>query len=122
MDIEVRVAEGEDFVRIRIFVPMNNLIGERCARQAARLGEEHGLKKFLFDLRGAPNIQSVAQNYVFAYDELPQFEFPRASISAFVIDEGDSSHEFIELAFQNAGYIVKSFTDEDAAIKWLASY
>ncbi|WP_305042907.1 hypothetical protein [Geoalkalibacter sp.] len=122
MDFQVSLAESQDYILIKVFKPMTTEISQRFAPEAIRLAEEHGIKKYLFDVRQAPNVQSVSKNYMFAHRELPEIKFPRASISAFLISENDKSHEFIELAFKNAGYLVKSFTEEQAALAWLKKF
>lgn len=119
MDYQISVGEGEDYILIKVFKPMTSEIGFRSAPEIINLSEKHHISKYLFDVRDAPNIQSVTQNYAFAYQELPKLKFPRNSISAFLIKENDKSHEFIELAFKNAGYLVKSFHSEEEALDWL---
>ncbi|KIH78100.1 hypothetical protein SAMN05660860_03148 [Geoalkalibacter ferrihydriticus] len=122
MDFRVSIPEGQDYVLIEVFKPITSNFALEFGCEARKLGEEFNLKKFLFDVRGAPNIQSVAKNYVFAYKELPEIKFPKSAISAFLLDQGDDSHEFIELAFKNAGYTLMSFTRQDEAIEWLKSH
>lgn len=122
MDYQISVGEGQDHIVLRVFKPMTSEIGRRSAPEMIRLGELHNIRKYLFDLREAPNVQSVTQNYVFAYKELPTLQFPKNTISAFLIKENDTSHEFIELAFKNAGYVVQSFTSEEQALRWLRKF
>jgi hypothetical protein len=119
MDYQISISQDEDYVLIKAFKPMTSEIARSMGPEAAELGEKHDIHKYLFDVRDAPNIQSVAKNYTFAYKELPETAFPKSSISAFLISEGDRSHEFIELAFKNAGYQIKSFTCEEEALNWL---
>ena len=80
---------------------------------------EGNINKFMFDLRHAPNVQSVSKNIDFAHNELPAFGFPKVSRSAFVVSADDSSHDFITSVFLKEGYDVKLFTEEDSALQWL---
>jgi hypothetical protein len=64
-------------------------------------------------------VQSVVDNYEFAHQELPNFGFPKSSRSAFLVRPDDRSHDFINTAFFNAGYVTKLFSDEASAISWL---
>ena len=119
MDYDVSLPDGGRYILIKIFVPMTSEIGRRCGTDASRLGDEKKVNRYLFDLRDSPNIQSVAQNYDFAYSELADFGFSRNSLSALLVRPNDRSHDFIETAFRNAGYPVKLFTDEVSAISWI---
>jgi len=119
MDYEVSVAEGGHYILIKVHEPMTSELGRRCGAEAARLGEENNIKRFLFDLRKAPNIQNVMPNYNFAYKDMSDFGFPRASRSALLTKPDDKSHEFMETVFRNAGYQVMIFTDKPTAILWL---
>lgn len=119
MDYQISLGEGSDHIVLKVFKPMTSEIGRRSAPEMIRLAKEHNIHKYLIDVRIAPNLQSVTKNYSFAYKELPEIAFPKASITAFLISEGDTSHEFSELTFKNAGYVVQSFTCEDQALRWL---
>jgi hypothetical protein len=104
---------------IKVFVAMTSAIGVRCGTEAIGLGAEHRIDRFLFDLRDSPNQQSVVDNYEFAHKEIALFGFPKHSRSAFLVRPDDRSHDFITTAFFNAGYVVRLFSDEAAAIAWL---
>lgn len=119
MDYQISIGEGNDHIVLKVFKPMTSDIGRLSAPEMIRLAERHNIHKYVIDVRSAPNLQSVAKNYSFAYKELPELAFPRSSITAFLISAGDPSHEFIELAFKNAGYQVKSFTSPEEALSWL---
>lgn len=119
MDYEVRLADSGRYVLIRVFVPMNSEIGVRVGSEAVRLGAEQKVEKFLFDLRDSTNVQSVVDNYEFAHKEIGGFGFPHAARSAFLVRPDDKSHDFINTAFFNAGYVTRLFADEAAAIAWL---
>jgi hypothetical protein len=94
-------------------------LGRLCAVDAARLANERNIKKFLFDVRKAPNLQSVTEDYTYAYKEMDRFGFSRTMRSALLVSPDDRSHDFIVTAFQNAGYMIEHFTDEGSAISWL---
>ncbi len=119
MDYEISISENLDYIVIRVHKPMTTELSLRCGPEIVRLAEENNINRFMFDVRESVNIQSVTKNYYFAYKDIAEFEFPRASRSAFLVDKNDRSHDFITTAFLNAGYIVKIFNDESSAIKWL---
>jgi hypothetical protein len=119
MDYQVSVASDDRYILIKVLVPMTSEIGVRCGTDAIRLGVEKQVDKYLFDLRDAPNVQSVVDNYEFAHTEIAEFGFPKGSRSAFLVQPDDRSHDFITTAFSNAGYATKLFTDEASAMSWL---
>lgn len=98
---------------------MSSDIGRQSGVAAAQLANERNIKNFMFDVRSAPNVQSVIDDYTFAYEEMAALGFPSGSRSALLISSDDKSHDFIETAFRNAGYLVRIFTDESLAISWL---
>jgi len=119
MDYQVTMADSGRYVLVKVQVPMTSAVGVQCGALAARLGAETGVNRYLFDLRDSPNVQTIVDNYEFAYREMPDFGFSRQSRSALLVRPDDRSHDFIETAFLNAGYLVKLFRDAAAAIAWL---
>lgn len=119
MDFEVSLAGSGRYVLIKVLVPMTSATGVRCGNDAVRLGLEKKVDSYLFDLRKSINVQSVVDNYEFAHKEIADFGFPKSSRSAFLVRPDDKSHDFINTAFYNAGYVTRLFTDEAAAIAWL---
>jgi hypothetical protein len=72
-------------------------------------------------MRESTNVQSITANYNFAYKNVQTFEFPRNSLSAFLVRPNDNSHDFITTVFLNAGYAVEKFTNEQEAVNWLTA-
>lgn len=119
MEYTISLSKSGDYIIIKSYLPLTTEIGRRFGIEATRLSNEKNLKKFLFDFRGAPNVQSVSKNIAFAKKELDGFGFPRTACSAILVSPNDKSHDFIVKVFNNAGFNVKLFTDESAAIHWL---
>jgi hypothetical protein len=119
MECEISPAPSGRHVRIKVLVPMTSATGSRCGNEAVRLGLAMKIDRYLFDLRDSQNVQSVVENYEFVHKEFMEFDFPKRSRSAFLVGADDKSHDFINTAFSNAGYITRLFTDEAAAIAWL---
>lgn len=117
---EITVSADGTHIIIDIMAPMTVELGFQCGREASALGKRMGISRYLFDSRGAPNVESVLPNYDFAYKGLESFGFPRHSRSALLTDPDDMSHDFMETLFLNAGYEVRLFRDEAEAIAWLA--
>ena len=119
MDYKISVAENRNYIIIKYYVPISTEISLKSGPELMRYATENDIKRFLFDMRESPNIQSVTENYYFANQDIQTFNFPRSSVSAFVIQPLDNSHNFITTAFKNAGYTVAQFANEDEAVKWL---
>ena len=119
MDYRVSLSENGRHVLIQVLAPMTSEVGHRCGTEAARLAAEKQVDRYFFDLRNSPNVQTVVDNYEFAYTEMADFGFPRNSRSVLLVRPDDASHDFIETAFFNAGYRVKKFTDPAVAVAWL---
>ena len=119
MDFQVSVAGSGRYVLIKVLVPMTSAVGASCGIDASRLGAEKKIDGYLFDLRDSPNVQTVVDNYVFAHRKIDELQFPKGSRSAFLVRPDDKSHDFINTAFHNAGFVTKLFTDEASAVSWL---
>jgi hypothetical protein len=98
---------------------MTTELALKSGPELQRIANENDIKRYLFDMRESQNIQSAADNYFYANQDIQTFDFPRESRSAFLIEPSDHSHDFITTAFKNAGYLVDKFVTEDEAVKWL---
>ena len=119
MAYTISIAENRNYIIIKYFVPMTTEIGVKSGDELTRSAAENDIMRFLFDMRESTNIQSVTDNYYFANQDIQTFNFPRNSLSAFLIKPSDNSHDFITTAFKNVGYAVDKFSTEDEAVKWL---
>jgi hypothetical protein len=119
MRYELDIPDLGTYVRVIITGNITREFAGRYSVAAKELAEEHGLKRFLFDLRHARNVESTIQNYQYAYADMPKFELDRLSRAAIIRDPEDHSHDFVELVSRNAGYNVRFFTSEEEAIAWL---
>lgn len=121
-DYVISIAENRNYIIIKYLVPMSTQVALTSGPELKQLSDENNIKRFLFDMRESPNIQSVTNNYLFAYQKIQTFDFPRNSLSAFLIKPLDHSHDFITTAFENAGYSVAKFVSENEAIEWLNTH
>jgi hypothetical protein len=119
MDYTISIAENRNYIIIKYLVPITTKVSLKSGPELMRHATENNIRRFLFDMRDSPNIQSVTDNYYFANQDIQTFSFPRGSYSAFLIAPSDNSHDFITTAFMNAGYVVSKFVNEDEAVKWL---
>jgi hypothetical protein len=119
MHYTMDLPEHGKYVRVLVTGDITREFAGRYSIAAKELAEQHGRKRFLFDLRQARNVESTVQNYQYAYADMPRFELDRLSRAAIIRDPEDHSHDFVELVSRNAGYNVRFFTSEEAAIAWL---
>ena len=119
MDYNVSVSDNGTFILVKVNKPMTIELARRAGVDATELGERHNIKKYLFDLRDAPNIEMGVPNFIFANEEMDNFGFPKNARSALLTDPSDTSHDFMEIAQQNAGFDTRLFTNENQAVAWL---
>lgn len=119
MDYEVSVSNNHNYVIIDVRIPMTVDLSRRCRIDAHDLARKNNINRFLFDLRGAPNTETVVRNCEFAYGDMQKYGFSRRFRTASLTDSGDRSHDFMETLLLNAGYPAKLFTNEEAAVDWL---
>ncbi|MCZ7557209.1 MAG: STAS/SEC14 domain-containing protein [Bacteroidia bacterium] len=119
MHYHMDIPDHGTYVRVIVTGNITREFAGRYSVASKALADQHGLKRFLFDLRGARNVESTIQNYQYAYTDMPRFELDRLSRAAIIRDVDDHSHDFIELVARNAGYNVRIFVSEDTAIAWL---
>jgi hypothetical protein len=85
----------------------------------ARFAEAHAARGILFDVRQVRCGASVAQIYQLAYRDSAMHGFSLDWRYAFLATVGDTSQDFLETVYTNAGYDARLFIDEAAARAWL---
>jgi hypothetical protein len=119
MDYEISVSEDRAYVSARILKPTTrSLVVEMNTRMVER-AREHGISRFLFDVRGSVNVEAPLGNYLIAYEDAEKVGFERSWRFAILHDPKDPSHDFVRTVAKNAGYNLELFTEEQAAIEWL---
>lgn len=121
MDYDISVSYDKKYLRIKINKPMTYQLERAVSKEVAALSQSSGIESFLFDLRGAPNIKEMLQNYKFSYADMQGLPISRSHRAAFLTDPEDESHDIVETMMRNAGYVVMQFKHEDAALTWLLS-
>jgi len=119
MNFRVFLSENRKYIICRVYDPMTTDTAVAFSREMDRLSREHGIKRFLTDVRAAPNTSSVMENYSFTQIEMSELGLQKDVRSAILASQSDRSHDFVEFASRNAGFNVRLFDDETAAIAWL---
>jgi hypothetical protein len=119
MSYAIALSENGKYIVCRMAGPMTVEIARESAKELDRLSRSTGIKRFLNDVRNAPNVSDVLANYDFAYRDMNGLNLQRDVRSAILADPADRTHDFFETVAKNAGFNVRIFHDENAAIAWL---
>lgn len=122
MSYQLEMAENGRYLICRVARPVTTNLAMQFSMAMDQVSRAHNVKRFLVDVRGAPNVATVFQNYEYANKGMTSLDLQRDVRSAILVDSGDHSHDFVETVTQNAGYVVRVFDDEAAAIAWLEEF
>ncbi len=113
------ISARKTYIRIHVMDVVTVELARLFSQEARQWGIDHNLSRFLFDMRTVPNGETTLTNYLFAYEDMAQLKLSRVARSAILVSPDDQSHQFVETVTRNAGYNVRMFTDEAAAVAWL---
>lgn len=119
MSYTITISENGQYIICRVTGSMTVEIAREFTREIDSISRAKHIKRFLTDVREAPNVSNIFQNYEYAYKDMLDLELQRDIRSAILADTADTTHDFIETVVRNAGYNVRVFHDESAAIAWL---
>jgi len=119
MPYSVAVSPDGQYIVSTLAGDVTHVVAMRENLEAHALGAKHGITRFLVDVTGATNVDSAADTYAFAYDEMQASAINRAARVAVLVRPGDHSHDFVETVLRNAGLSVRIFTDRDEAVRHL---
>ncbi len=120
MSYTITISENGKYIICRVTGPMTAEVAQEFAGEMDNLSRAKNIKRFLTDVREAPNISTINQNYEYAYQGMKDLKLQRGVRSAILVDPADTTHDFVETVAMNAGYNVRVFRDEHAAIAWLS--
>ena len=121
MDYQIDIEKKKGFVRVKVYDSITAGLERSFAKEVIETARRNDLLNYYVDVRGAPNIAAILDQYKLAYVDMKNFGLDRKSKIAVVHLQDDHSHDFIETVFINAGYNCKLFTNEDEAYGWLSS-
>lgn len=119
MSHEVSISDSGRYLICRVTQPITIETALAFSTALDAASRAHGIKRFLVDVRNAPNLANAVQNYHFANTDMAALGLQRDVRSALLVAPEDHSHDFVATFTQNAGYGVRLFRDEAAAIAWL---
>ena len=121
MDHRISIKKRENFVHSYIIGPISQELLANFMTKIAMKGRKWGLNRYIADIRQAEKQMDVIEDYNFAYSQAEEYGLkPGGSKHALIVRHEDfDKFAFIETVFQNAGYTLRIFTDEDAAFDWI---
>jgi hypothetical protein len=122
MSYRIQVGEGGKYLCVLIEGEVTYELALKHSAEVRKISLTKGIRRFLFDIRKARNTSFLAYDNAFAYKDALEMQLERNVRAAILVDPGDRSteHDFVETTMQNAGYDVKLFSDEAAAVNWLS--
>ena len=116
----IKLSDDGRYIEIITVGDYNREGAFKVALESHELGKKHGVNLYLMDMTNSVNIESVADNYDFAYKDMKDAPgIDKSARVAIVVKPGDHSHDFIETVTRNAGMDVTLFTDRSKALKHL---
>lgn len=116
MSHTIQVSEDNRYIVIIVKGEITRKDAVQQNLEAHALGKKMGINKYLVDVTEARNIDSVQNNYDFAYTDMRHTEgIDKLARVAAIVSPGDHSHDFIETVSRNAGFNVTIFNDPEEA-------
>lgn len=119
MAYTISIPARKTYIRIQVTDVITVELARHFSQEARQWGIDHNLSRFLFDMRTVPNVETTLTNYLVAYEDMAQLKLSRVARSAILVSPDDQSHYIVETVTRNAGYNVRLFSDETAAVAWL---
>lgn len=120
MDYHISVSSDGHFV---IFKVTGNITRQTIMPgivAAHGRGNELGLDRYLTDVTEASNVETVTENYTFAYSDIRTTEgIDKYARIAVLVAPDDHSHDFVETVARNAGLNFRLFRDREQAEDFL---
>ena len=118
MSYSIEPADG--YIVTKVVGPVTRELAFGHVTEAHALGDQLGIRCFLFDLTEARNVESMLNNFKMTHEDAMKMPLSyRTACVAVLVDPADDSHDFTEVLAQNAGMNVTLFRERDKAIKHL---
>lgn len=119
MSYTISISDSRKFLRVHVEGDVSAAAAREWSAELREASRAQGIQRLLVDVRSSRNVSTVLQNYQYAYRSSSDLELPKNVRSAILTSPDDRSHDMVETFMRNAGYNVRIFTDESAAIAWL---
>jgi len=116
MDYTVSPSGEETFVILKVTGNITRQTIMPGVVAAHALGGKLALDCYLVDATDATNIETITDNYTFAYSDMRNTEgIDKYARIAVLVSPDDHSHDFVETVARNAGLNFRLFRDRDQA-------
>lgn len=116
----VQASENNDYIVLTIVGDFKAKAMMKYIVEAHAKGATMNIDHFLVDVTGARNVDSVKNNYDFAYSDIRKAQGVNIAAKVVaVVSPEDHTHDFIETVLSNSGLPIKLFRDRKKAIDCL---
>ena len=115
MSYTIRLSPDGTYVILKVVGQIDRRTAMAQNVEADAFAKKHGVRKYLVDLIECRNVESDADNYAFAYEDMMNAPLDREARIAFLVHPDDHSHDFVETVSRNAGLDVTLFRDRKLA-------
>lgn len=119
MSHHVYISEDRTYIICKVTSDVTAEVARDFNMEVEALSRKTHIKRYLIDVRTVKNVLGTGENFNFTYKSMRAMEVQRDTRVATLVGLKDSSHHFVETLARNAGYNMRIFRDEVAAIKWL---
>jgi hypothetical protein len=119
MSYTISISDSRKFFRVRVEGDVSADGAREWSAELREASRAQGVRRFLIDVRSSRNVSTVLENYQYAYRNSDELDLPKNVRTAILTSSDDRSHDVVEIFMRNAGYNVRIFTDESAAVDWL---
>jgi hypothetical protein len=120
MSYTITPSTGGTYIVLKIEGDITSQLAMKQNIESHALGNELGISRYLVDVIGSRNINSVTENYKFAHNDMRTTPgINKMARVAILVSPEDHSHDFIETVARNAGLDTTIFRERDLAIQHL---
>lgn len=120
MGYSINPSKDRDYIVLKVVGDFKAQNMMKYIIDAHMLGKEIGINRYLVDVTEARNVDSIIDNYTFAYSDMKKAEeVDLTARVAALVSQGDHSHNFVETVLCNAVIPLKIFNEMDMAIDYL---
>lgn len=112
MSYTIAPSSNGEYIIIRVLTDIDRELAMKFVVDANALGMRLGIRRYLVDVVQSRNVDSVIDQYDFAYTDMQQAaRIDKEARVAVLTAPGDASHDFIEIVARNAGFAFRLFAD-----------
>lgn len=119
MSYTITPSKNGKYIIVKLKGDIDTQIAMSYTIESHALGKKLGINRYFVDLSKSRNVESVADNYKYAYEDTKTPLIDKSARVAALVAPDDHSHDFIETVLQNSGFSIRIFTDKKLAVRYL---